>query len=229
MKTAQHATRLVCGLILLSPALVPSVQATTIASIDFGRSDTSAVQAGFEGAEGGLTTTPFSGNYASGDLTLMLEGNGFFDRVGNIAARDGGPPFTYPDLYRDFFYFNTTNPATITLSGPAILPNTQYDIRIWSYDTDFDTGVTHTVNFQGIDGTVGSSTLVSTFGATLTDNFDFSDLTTYTSNNLGVIMITAQDNNLLRLNGLTIANIPEPSSAILSMIGLTGLLIRRRR
>ncbi len=223
------------GLLLLALGLAPQVQAATLASLDFGNGST---QAGFTPISSLATTTVGTPN---GDLTITFtNGNGFFDRAGAGGLPvSGSGGFSYNNLYNDWFFLNSTGTSTITLGGPAIAPNTSYDIRIWAYDESADTGAEHTVTLGVTAGTAGSpSPIVYTPDTTLTDNFQFSDFTTYTANGSGEIQITASDvnngitngfNGALRLPGLTIAEIPEPSGAVLALFGIAGLLVRRRR
>jgi len=88
-----------------------------ILSVDFGAA----------GAETGFveqSATNLTHSTTAGDLTVDLSGiQGLF----NFATTG-----TNDDLYRDF-YFKNGGTITMTLSGIAVSPNTDYDLTFWSY------------------------------------------------------------------------------------------------
>ena len=111
--------KILCTLSLLVIS-TGTLQATDLLSVDFNTAS-SPTQAGFAGQ----SATSFTHSTASGDLTVAISGQqGNFDYA-STAGSD-------TNLYRDFFFKNNGT-MTMTLSGPAIDANTDYDLTFWSY------------------------------------------------------------------------------------------------
>jgi hypothetical protein len=185
--------------------------AALIASLDYGVN--TAVQSGFT----------FAGNNSAvtvGGVTVTTAGFTGAQNPGD-AALTGNP---MEDLYRDYLYGGN---STVTISGLAA--NTQHTITIHAYaggnTNNFSTtwyvgDNTSTNNFTWTQAANGNNPFPAA-----TSVFDL----TATSNASGVILLTAVANvRTSRLNGLEIAVIPEPATALLGGLGLLALLRRRR-
>jgi len=188
-------------LYILSLLVIPTgtLQATDLLSVDF-NTGSSPTQAGFTGQ----SATSFTHSTASGDLTVAISGQqGNFDYA-STAGSD-------TNLYRDFFFKNNGT-MTLTLSGPAINANTDYDLTFWSY---YGAEARNT-SFAATAGTTGS-----TVGPIATSNADPTGLTdsrysvtgTFTSDGSRVLTFSITGSgNRPAINGFKIAtNGPDTS------------------
>jgi hypothetical protein len=219
--------------------------------------DGNAVQGGFESFTylvGGRTINGV--NYASDNaetynVNVSAVGGTIDDRDRNFSAP---AEMTYTELYDDFI-FNNSNTGTLTLkvSGPQLLPNTQYAVSLYAYDhgsgpnssgldrrtadwRDRNNGNAYvlTTNFKGAStspafaGEVPATNDANKFtGVALTDAS-------------GVLFIEGVNTtwldpttNLPRaagvfLSGFEVSAVPEPTTAM-GLIGLAGLVLARRR
>jgi len=108
--------------------------ATDLLSLDFGRPDTavSPVQPTYVGISGDVGDPDFS--QTVGAFTISLQGQGFFQTTsGNVDLIDG----SVRDFFRDYYYNNAIDPGVgVTLSIAGVMPNKDYDLKLWSYDAD---------------------------------------------------------------------------------------------
>jgi hypothetical protein len=104
-------------------------------SVDFAQqlAPPSPLQAGFVGGYG--TTSQTSYTETVGAYTVHLEGHGFFHSTtaANVDAIDP----SVRDFYMDYYYNNSTiNGEGIVFTIDGVAPNTDYDVKLWSYDAD---------------------------------------------------------------------------------------------
>ena len=179
--------------------------------------------------QGGPTNTGFTAitsttvNVQNGvNLAISSLGNASNrNRGGDDAPIDGRPDEA---MLQDFFFV----PGTLTLTLTGLAANQSYDVTIYTYDAEFNTGASSWYQDSIDPGNLLGSITVNT------SNPDLSQLTTsLTSSATGEIVIVGEDlpgsANGIKFNGIEVAAIPEPSSAFIGSFGLLALLIRRRR
>ena len=195
----------------LSACFLSSSYGAALLSVDFGSSP----------AQSGFTAVSTSDPTTIGAFTI--------EAIGKFYTR-GETSF---DLYDDFFYENNTSSITVILSGTGIAANTDYSLKFWSFDalSEGTSTVPQEMSFTGISGSSGSAgPIVFDNDSNPTTLDEFSTTGTFTSDGTGSLTIEITDPvQDLRLNGLELSAVPEPSAAML--IGLAGfaLVLRRRR
>ena len=217
---------------------VGSAHAAPLLSVDF--NDTVAPvgpgpnQAGFTAWDEGTGWTKTNVGGSGLDVTITGAGPGLGDGMytrGN--AVDGvNAGFTYADLYNDWLFGTTVD---FSISG--LVPNTPYEITLYSYDGYFDGGATTFGAKVGSD-TSGPTIVTQTIAAagTPTANDDMAYTGTWTSTT-GTLDLTASSGatNIVRVNGFEIsaitvtAPVPEPSTTALLGLGGLALILRRRK
>lgn len=201
--------------------MIATAQAATV-MIDFGTTNAkSLVQSGFTAQTSGAAT---SYSTPAGNITVASTGS-FFNRSADAT-------FTDAPLMGDFTFANNlaTNAMTITIAGVGIAPNTAYDIKFYSYDSQHTSGG-GTVTYAGLSGTAGGTSIAYSNAGSTNPGFadSNSSLTSWTSNGSGEIVIGVTGTTEgPRVNGMEITVIPEPSAALLGGLGLLALLRRRR-
>jgi hypothetical protein len=104
-------------------------------SVDFAQTGAppSPLQTGFVGGYG--TTSQAAYTETVGAYTVHLEGQGFFHSTtaANVDAIDP----SVRDFYMDYYYNNSVvNGEGIIFTIEGVTPNTDYDLKLWSYDAD---------------------------------------------------------------------------------------------
>ncbi len=139
-------------------------------SVDFQNSNNigdppgAVLESGFMNFDNTHVTGGGNASATYGDITVELSGmdlslfDGLFNR--DPAIVDVGS-LTYADLYNEFAFNNNAGndgPASMTLklSGAGIAANQQYLLTFYSYDNHPTQG-SHSVDYTGISGTVGSA------------------------------------------------------------------------
>lgn len=155
-----------------------------------------------------------SGGVESGFILQNTTSKTHTTPAGNLIVDLAGTPALYSQattgsndlLYRDFYYKNSGT-ITLTLSGAAISPNTEYRLSFWSY---YITEARNTT-FTAASGTTGT-----TLGPIATSNAAPTGLTdprynttgNFTSDGTGTITITiGSTNSRPAINGLSVATV----------------------
>jgi hypothetical protein len=138
----------------------------------------------------------------------------------------------YASLYGDFVY---SNGGTFTIQVDGLLPSRNYDVRLYSYDSNpYNVSANETTTFTPANGTGGLATSVTyTFLSDATTADQYSTLVTWTTNGSGSLTwinsASGYVPNLTRLNGVEISLVPEPAATALLAIVAGGATLRRRR
>ncbi|MEX2168078.1 MAG: hypothetical protein WD851_02105 [Pirellulales bacterium] len=134
--------------------------ATDVLSVDFGRpgQQPEPVQAGYEPIRG--LQVQGSASETIGPYTVTVEGQGFEDTSpGNANEIDE----SLRNLYRGTYYNNSNiNGEGVTLTIEGVTPNTDYDVKVWSYDPAQFFSSTPTV-WTGVGNTSGTTGNITNF------------------------------------------------------------------
>jgi hypothetical protein len=127
-------------------------------SVDFGRPalPVAPVQTGFQGMKG--LQTQASATQTFGAYTVTVEGQGYED---TSEANANEIDASIRDLYRGTYYNNSeTNGIGVTLRIEGVTPNTDYDLKVWSYDPAqaFSSTPTEWTPINSTTGTTGEIT-----------------------------------------------------------------------
>jgi len=207
---------LTSSLPFISYATIPNA----FLSVDFNTAS-SPTETGFQSfVPADLPSKTFSTIY--GNLTVTASGGNMTDRGG---PGDSGP-FTYSELYEDF-HWEVSAPINFTLSGPAIVPNSPYQITWYSWS--IHPGDDATTQFastpaSNTSGSIGSVTHLSANTPTSDLQYSFTGIWTSTDNSLEITATRLSGGGINLINGFEI--VPEPSSVVLLALG--GLALMRR-
>jgi hypothetical protein len=255
-----------CSIFALQGVLA---SAATLLSVDF--NDRSAgtgggvsnTQAGFTGWKMSGTTLASSAleSQAVGAYNLTLQAfddgldennvtTGVQNTVGQIDDRLRSTPtnsgaLTYADLYQDIIFAGASTGPTggldMTVSGGSLLPNTQYLVSIYAFDSG-STPAPQPRTANWLDGNNSDALVVATSfnGATLptaNDQYKFTGIAM--TDATGKLLLHARNTTGYAaaggatigviLNGLEVADVPEPASLAMIMLGATILKFNRPR
>jgi hypothetical protein len=179
--------------------------AMDLLKVDFGRfgSGPSPVQPGFVGVAADQLT---SHTIVEGAFTVTLEGQGFWNTT---STRVDSIDPSVRDFFRDYYYNNSTaNGEGVIFTIEGVVPNTDYDLTLWSYDADnaSPTPTTWTA-FGDTTGTSGEVVNVrSPFPVTLDTNNTTIRVRSST-NRLEIFGTTTGGTGGTRLNGFDLQTI----------------------
>ncbi|MEX2168077.1 MAG: hypothetical protein WD851_02100 [Pirellulales bacterium] len=195
--------------------------ASDVLSVDFGTPSLppSATQAGYVGISG--LQIQSSAAQAIGAYVVTVEGQGF-ENTSDGNANDIDPSIR--DLHRDTYYNNSdVNGVGVTLKIEGVTPNTDYDVKLWSYDPAQFFSSTETVWGPDAD-TTGSTGTITNFASprpmTLEDRSTIIRVHS-TSDTLTIFGTTTSGFGGTRLNAFELhAVVPEPSLVAFIACGL---------
>lgn len=217
---------------------IGSISSAAVVQFDFSVAGGGLLQAGWtdaplgNGSGGGVTLTT-SAITAGAAVTVDSR-----NRAGSASDAGGGAE---ANMWNDFVFANgsfSTRPGSgLSLSLVGLSPNTIYPITIWAFDDASNAqadGFARATDWSGGGGSGRLTFPDAPDPATLADyNITFNS----TSDAAGALTITGivsvtnpSTSHNVFINGLEVGNaIPEPSGTLLSLVGLGGLALRRRR
>jgi len=181
--------------------------ATDLLAVDFGRTGqpSSPIQSTYTGLLGEIAQPAFS--QTVGAFNVSLEGQGFYNTTtSNADLVDAG----VRDFYRDYYYNNSiTNGEGVTLTIDGVTPNTDYELKIWSYDADNFSPTPTTWTPTGVtSGAIGNITNVQDpYPTSLTDNSATIRVRS-TSTSLKLFGTTTEGTGGTRINGFELSVAP---------------------
>lgn len=180
-----------------------------------------------------------------GSITVTLDANTGMNYRNRAVGPSANGDFTYTGIIKDRIATGGAADSTgmiLTISG--LLPNTQYVLQIWGWDSNGSAnggskaGTNKLYNVTGgrpedDANLVSFGSYTTTAGQLPVDNNSFSAtnvITTDANGTLAVLSYNLVDGIDGRgiMNAFMLSEIPEPSSALLSVMG-AGLLMSRRR
>ncbi len=192
-----------------------------------------------------VTLAPFDDGLDENTVT-----NGLQNTTGAIDDRDrttptNGVSLTYAQIYDDFVFAGaSTGPSggmNLTISGGALLPNTQYLISIYSFDSG-STAAPQPRTANWLDGNNGDALVLTTSfsgGTAPVNDGDYRFTGLATTDGAGSLFLKGRNTTGYQpdgavspsvfLNGFEVSVVPEPSSVVLTMIGIGAFALRRRR
>lgn len=217
----------------------------SLLSVDFGRNignnpgTPSPVQAGFNGMAGnfplGPDAPPPSLSATFGIYTVTVSGNPYlgtdYSRVGfeDTPAAASGIDASIRALYQDAMINNLdlNNGAGLNLSIKGVTPNTQYSVKLWSYNAENTIYATPTsfgpLTGSNTTGTSGSVTQFATPLPTTLDDFSTTILVTSTTDTLDIHAASTDNYGGTRMNGFELSSVPEPTALVIAVFGVFGM------
>lgn len=234
--------------VLASCTMSSTVSAASILAVDFGRNignnpgTPSPVQAGFNGMADnfplGPDAPPPSLSATFGAFTVIVSGdphtNNTYHRIGfeDTAAAAAGIDPSIRNLFEDAMINNldTNVGAGLNLSILGVTPNTQYSLKLWSYNAENTAYPTPTqfgpLAGSNTSGTNGSVVQIATPLPTSLSDYSTTILVSSTTGRLDIHAASLQNANGdayggTRMNAFELTEaVPEPSSALLGMFGV---------
>lgn len=205
---------------------------------------TNPITAGIDFNDGAPTQSGFTGIAASNNKSYLVTSNGItfdidvFNANNANQNRDRGA--SYGDLVRDFEQWYGTNQSagvTVTLTMTGLVANSLYDVSFFTYN-----GGANQTTYSYYEGTSTLDPLLGSFKA----DGGIANFGTWrpgvilggmNSGATGTISVTvsapqftagANIDSRLEINGISVSMVPEPTSALAGLLGMAGILRRRR-
>jgi hypothetical protein len=236
--------------VVLSFVISNCSRAAPLLSVDFGRNigndpgTPSPVQSGFNGMAGnfplGPNAPPPSLSSTFGIYTVTVSGDPYlgsdYSRVGfeNTGAAASGIDPSIRSLFEDAMINNLdlNNGAGLNLSIKGVIPNTQYILKLWSYNAENTFYPTPTsfgpLTGSNTTGTSGSVTQFATPLPTSLDDYSTTIQVTSTTDTLDIHAASTANYGGTRMNGFELNAVPEPAAMVAAFVGLLGVLVGRR-
>jgi hypothetical protein len=223
---------------------VNSTSAAPLLAIDFGRHlgnnpfNPSPVQAGFSGMSGNFPLGPNvpapSLTNAFGSYAVTVSGDPYlgsdYSRVGfeDTMAASAGIDSSIVALYQDALVNNLdlNDGSGLNLSIQGVAPNTEYTLKLWSYNAE-NTIYSTPTEFgpragSNTSGTTGSVTQFASPLPTSLNDYSTTITVRSTTDTLDIHAASTANYGGTRLNGFELSvAVPEPSAATLAGIGAT--------
>jgi hypothetical protein len=182
--------------------------ANDLLSLDFNRASqpASPVQATYSGMSGEVSQS--SASQQIGDYVVTVEGQGFYNTTSsNADSVDAG----VRDFFRDYYYNNAIDlNVGIDLTIDGVQPNTDYELRLWSYDADnFSATPTIWEPAGNTTGQTGNVTNVQEPFPTSLTEYDTIMRVRSTTTSLELKGSTLSGTGGTRLNGFELSLAPE--------------------
>lgn len=203
-----------------------------IAGWDVNLGDSTPVQNGFAALNGSVLDQ----TVASGPVTLTMTQERT-DRARDSGGSGPAAASSLPDLFRDFTHADSgANVSTLSLLLNGLAPEAEYRMRWHHYESRTNPGDFPTSVYLG-DSSALDNHLFDTIVTGNEGNPDaagYSDFYVTTDADGSVRLVTGPSvtggRSISYLNGLEIFQpVPEPSTGLLLMTGLLGLMFTRRR
>ena len=216
--------------------------AAPLLAVDFGRNigndpgNPSPVQAGFNGMSGnfplGPDVPPPSLTATFGSYTVTVSGDphtndtyhriGFEDTAASAAAIDASIRALFEDAMINNLDTNVGRGLNLSIQG--VTPNTQYTVKLWSYNAE-NTFYSTPTEFgpragSNTSGTTGSVTQFATPLPTSLNDYSTTITVSSTTDTLDIHAVSTSNFGGTRMNGFELsAAVPEPSAIVLGMLG----------
>ena len=210
---------------------IGSAASAAVVQFDFNTA-TSATLAGWTGAALG------NGSNGTVSVTTTAIGAVTVDSRDRGAGNGGGAE---AGMWQDFVFalnsFSTAPGTGLNLALVGLAANTTYPITIWAFDDSSNAQADGFPRAGDWSGGGGSGTLTFPDSPDPTSLADYNVQFNATTDGAGALTITGivsatnpSTSHNVFINGLEIGDaIPEPSGTLLSLVGLAGLALRRRR
>ncbi len=220
-------------LLIIEPAI-----AAPFLSVDIQQSASNPVETGFQA----LAEADFAGKTyttTEGDVTASISNYSNTGRTADFPPDSGA--FTYGQLLEDYvFLINSTGRIHLTLSGPGIHANQDYQVTLYAYWANANTEGTATgdstfFSFDPSSDTTGSTGSVFIPDApgqpTSNDQYAYTGVWRSDTASLEIDAYTLKAGNprFAFINGFEISQAPEPSVSLFAAGAVTLLLHRGRR
>jgi len=226
----------------LAVSTISLTGSAALLSVDFGRNvgndpgAPSPVQAGFNSMSGnfplGPDSPPPSLSAVFGSYTVTVSGdphtNNTYHRIGfeDTPGAAAGIDPSIRNLFEDAMINNldTNVGAGLNLSIQGVTPNTQYSLKLWSYNAENTFYATPTqfgpLAGSNTSGTSGSVLQVATPLPTSLDDYSTTILVSSTTSTLDIHAASTENYGGTRMNGFELSAVPEPSVILLGAMGL---------